>query len=141
MQLMQLFAKTLISFLYARFKGAKHSTLRGYRIQEAYGGIQRVIILFSLHRSQKASNLQLLQLLIISSIQLPTFQSLIYLIKYLSQATLILFVVQLLLLTLIRYQGFKSRYQDLLQVFTLKIKQNIITQPITLIIAIKVTYL
>ena len=101
----------------------------------------KVIILFSLQRSQKASNLQLLQLLIISRTQLPTLQSLICLTKCLSQATLMLLVVQLLLLTLMRYQGFKSRYQDLLQVFALKIKQSVITQPITLIVVIKVTYL
>jgi hypothetical protein len=103
-------AKTLISLLYSRYKGAKQPTSSSGRMCDECGGIHRVIILFSSQISWKISDLWLSWPSIISSTWLPTLRPWICLIKCLNQATLFSFVVQPLSLTLMRRWGLKSGY-------------------------------
>jgi hypothetical protein len=84
-------------------QGGETPSSSGCRMCDECGGIHRVISLFSLLKSWKASDLWLSWPSIISSTWLPTLRSFICSIECFNQARPISFVVQPFLLTPIRY--------------------------------------
>lgn len=120
---MWLFAKTLISFLYACFSGAKQPTSSGCRMCDECEGIQRVMILLSSQRSWKASDLWLSWPSRINSRWLPTVLASVCWTKCCNQARPSSFVVQPLTLTPI-LQSLGLWYQAWSWCYALKIKKG-----------------
>ena len=105
MQLIQLCIRFLTQRLYAVFKDEKQPTSSSCSRCDECGGMQRVIIFFSLQSFLNSSKLQLLQLSRISRQYALVVRSFVCALKCFNYLILTLFIVQLLLVILIAYVG------------------------------------